>query len=323
MNRGICALAIALALGSARASAQDTAFARLVRTYTTDPKFLPPSVATLPVSATLPSPQRHFGTIAGAPDVEHHAAELYGYYRALAAATPRVRVMSLGLTEGGRELELVAIADSATMQHLDAYQAALARLADPRTVPAESLDAVIARSKPVYYLMGGLHSTEMGSPEMLTELAYRLAAGEDSATRAIRNGVITLINPVAEPDGRDRQVDWYNRYTKGRRDLEDGFPLSSPYWGDYARHDDNRDGLQMALKLTQAIFRTYYDWHPTVMHDLHESIALLYVSTGTGPYNVHNDPIAVSEWQLLANNDLTALDAQGLPGVWTWAFFDG
>src|SRR5579859_5000273 len=305
------------------AHSQDTSFARLVRAYTTDSRFLPASVATLPTSAMIPSPQEHFGTIAGAPDVEHHAAELYGYYRALAAATPRVRVMSLGPTEGGRDLVLVAIADSATMQHLDAYRATLARLADPRTVPAESLDAVLGRAKPIYYLMGGLHSSEMGPPEMLTELAYRLAAGDDSATRAIRERVITLINPVAEPDGRDRQVDWYNTYTKRRADIEDGFPLSSPYWGDYARHDDNRDGLQMALRLTQAISRTYYEWHPTVMHDLHESIALLYVSTGTGPYNVHNDPIAVSEWQLLANNDLTALDAQGLPGVWTWAFFDG
>ena len=117
------------------------------------------------------------------------------------------------------------------MQHLDAYRATLARLADPRTVPPESLDAVVGRAKPIYYLMGGLHSTENGAlPEMLTELAYRLAVGADSATRAITSGVITLINPVAEPDGRDRQVDWYNRYTKGRADIEDGFPLSSPYW---------------------------------------------------------------------------------------------
>jgi len=324
MSSRVFLAAAVLVLGRRSALAQsDTAFARQVRAYTTDARFLPASVATLPLSARIPSPQKFFGTIAGAPDVEHHAGELYAYYRALAAATPRVRVLSLGPTEGGRELALVVIADSVTMQHVGAYKTALARLADPRTVPAESLDAVVARAKPIYYLMGGLHSSEMGPPEMLTELAYRLAAGDDSATRAIRERVITLINPVAEPDGRDRQVDWYNTYTKRRADIEDGFPLSSPYWGDYARHDDNRDGLQMALRLTQAISRTYYEWHPTVMHDLHESIALLYVSTGTGPYNVHNDPIAVSEWQLLANNDLTALDAQGLPGVWTWAFFDG
>jgi hypothetical protein len=302
---------------------QDTAFARLVREYTTDSRFLPASVATLPLSATIPSPQRYFGTIAGAPGVMHHSDEVYGYFRALARATPRVRVETVGKTEEGRDIILVEIADSATLQHADGYRAALARLADPRTVPAATRDSVVAAAKPVYYLNGALHSAEMGSPEMLMELAYRLAAGDDPALAAIRDRVITLINPVSEPDGRDRQVDWYLHYTKPRATADDGFPRSSPFWGDYAFHDNNRDGLQISQALTRAIFKVYYDWHPVVMHDLHESVPLLYVSTGTGPYNEHNDPIAISEWQLLANNDITALDAQGLPGVWTWAFFDG
>jgi hypothetical protein len=301
----------------------DTAYARQVREYTTDARFLPASVATLPLSSTIPSPQRFFGTIAGAPGVMHHTDEIYGYFRALAAATPRVRVTTVGKTEGGRDIILVVIADSASVAGADVYRAALARLADPRTTPAAALDSVLAAAKPVYYLNGGLHSTEMGSPEMLMELAYRLAASEEAALRQIRERVITLINPVSEPDGRDRQVDWYLHYTKSHATPDDGFPRSSPFWGNYAFHDNNRDGLQMALALTRAIYRIYYDWHPLVMHDLHESIPLLYVSTGTGPYNEHNDPVAVSEWQLFANNDITALDAQGLPGVWTWAFFDG
>jgi Zinc carboxypeptidase len=302
----------------------DTAFARAVREFTTDARFLPASVASLPLSATIPSPQKFFGTIAGAPGVMHHTADLYRYFRALAAATPRVRVETVGKTEEGRDIILVAVADSATLQHTDRYRAVLARLADPRTVPAgPTLDSLVAAAKPVYYLNGGLHSAEMGSPEMLMELAYRLAASDEAPIRAIRDDVITLINPVSEPDGRDRQVDWYLHYTKSHPTADDGFPRSSPFWGDYAFHDNNRDGLQMALALTHAIYRIYYDWHPLVMHDLHESIPLLYISTGTGPYNEHNDPVAISEWQLLANNDITALDAQGLPGVWTWAFFDG
>ena len=83
---------------------QDTAFARLVREYTTDPRFLPASVATLPLSATIPSPQRYFGTIAGAPGVMHHSDEVYGYFRALARATPRVRAETVGKTEEGRDM---------------------------------------------------------------------------------------------------------------------------------------------------------------------------------------------------------------------------
>jgi hypothetical protein len=313
--------AVALSLGSQQQS--DTTYGRLLREATTDPHFLPASVATVPLSPTIPSPLKHFGTIAGAPGVMHHAAELYGYFRALARVTPRVRVETIGKTEEGREIILVSIADSAVLAGSAGYRAELARLADPRTTPPAALDSVLAVAKPVYYLNGGLHSTEMNSPEMLTELAYRLATGEEPAIRAIRGSVITLINPVSEPDGRDRQVDWYLHYTRSHPTPDDGFPRSSPFWGDYAFHDNNRDGLQLALALTRAIYKVYYDWHPIVMHDLHESIPLLHVSTGTGPYNEHTDPIAIGEWQVLANNDITALEAQGLPGVWTWGFYDG
>jgi len=64
----------------------DTAYARLIREYTSDPKFLAASVAELPDHPTIPSPRDHFGTIIGAPGVMHRAAEIYGYMRALAAA---------------------------------------------------------------------------------------------------------------------------------------------------------------------------------------------------------------------------------------------
>ena len=323
----LCAAAMlpACVMLAAPLSAQhaDTAYARLIREYTTDPRFLPTTVASMPASARVPSPKQHFGTIIGAPGVMHHADEVYGYFRALAKATPRVRVEKVGTTEEGRDIVLAVIADDETMRHLDRYRALLARLADPRTVSASEVDKVVAQAKPIYYLNAGLHSTEMGSPEMVMELAYRLAVSDEPSIQRIRDHVITIINPVSEPDGRDRQVDWYLHYTKGRPDFDDGFPRSTPYWGDYVLHDNNRDGQQKSQALTKAHYNIYYDWHPLVMHDLHESIPLLYVSTGTGPYNEHNDPIAIGEWQTMANNDIRALAAQGLPGVWTWAFFDG
>ena len=308
---------------SRRRAALDTDYARLVREATTDPRFLPQAVATLPASESVPSPLKYFGSIAGAPGVMHHTKDIYAYFRALARATPRVRVDSIATTEEGRQIILVVIADEQTMHSLDHYKALMRRLADPRTLPADSAEALIGEAKPIYYLNGGLHSPEMGSPEMLTELAYRLAVGDDSTDAMIRSRVITIINPVSEPDGRDKQVDWYLHYTKGRPKFDDGFPRSSPFWGRYVLHDNNRDGLQISQALTKAIFDIYYDWHPLVMHDLHESVPLLYVSTGTGPYNVNNDPIIIGQWQVLANNDITTLSAAGLPGVWTWAFFDG
>jgi hypothetical protein len=301
----------------------DTAYVRLIREATTDPHFLPATVASIPDHAAVPSPLDHFGTIAGAPGIMHRSAELFAYYRALAAASPRVTVEVIGRTEEGREIVLVVVADEATLDRVDEIKQDLAALADPRVTDEAAMRRIVTRAKPVYYLKGGLHSPEMGPPEMLPELAYRLAVSDDPMIRRIRENVVTIINPVAEPDGRDKQVDWYYRYSKGREEWGDGFPRSSPYWGKYVYHDNNRDGLQISQALSKAVNDVYFAWHPTVMHDLHESVPLLYVSTGTGPYNRNVDPITLAEWQTFANWDVQKATEQGLPGVFTWAFYDG
>lgn len=75
--------------------------------------------------------------------------------------------------------------------------------------------------------------------------------------------------------------------------------------------------------LTENLLQTYFEWHPIIMHDLHESVPYLYTSTGTGPYNARLDPITINEWQELAYVEISEMTKQGVPGVWTHGFFDG
>ncbi|HEY7922900.1 MAG TPA: peptidase, partial [Vicinamibacteria bacterium] len=124
-------------------------------------------------------------------------------------------------------------------------------------------------------------------------------------------------------DGRDRMVDWFYRHLKGKTDFENLPPLSPPYWGKYVRHDNNRDGIQRKLALTRATQDAYLKWLPLVMHDLHESVPLLSIWTGTGPYNPNLDPSVFSEWHTIAFQEVATLTAMGLPGVWTYGFGEG
>ena len=296
-----------------------------IRSYTTSDEYLAAAVAYVPESATVPSPNDVLGHHIGAPDELSRVADVHGYFRKLAAASPRVDVRSIGTTEEGREILLAAIADEATLHNLDRYTRITNRLADPRRIDAPEAQRLADDGKVVYYLLGGLHSPETGSPEMLMELAYRLAVSEKPEIRDIRENVIVLITPVAEPDGRDRQVDWYYRHLRGRdlswRELQRiGSP---PYWGHYAYHDNNRDGMQLTLALTRAIHETYYEFKPQVVHDLHESLPLLYISTGHGPYSNAIDPVTINEWTQFAHHEASQLQAAGLPGVWVWGFWDG
>ena len=301
----------------------DESYNQKIKEYTTDKRFLPSSVLNLVVDAQVPSPQKFFGSIIGAPGIMHHTDEIYNYYKKLAATSSLITIKQVGTTEEGRAINLVMIGNEDAMKRPDFFKNQLALLADPRRVGTADVKPIINSTKPVFYLNGGLHSTEMGSPEMLMELAYRLITDNTDDIKKIRENIIVIINPVSEPDGRDKQVDWYYRYSKARTNFDDDFSYSPPYWGKYVFHDNNRDGIQVSQQLTKTIFNIYYDWHPTVMLDLHESVPLIYMSTGTGPYNETVDPITIGEWQIMANHDITALAAQGLPGAFTWAFYDG
>ncbi len=296
-----------------------------IKEYTTAPEYLPDSVSYVPDSATVPSPTKVLGHLVGAPDELSRVADVHGYFRKLAAATDRVRVEVIGTSEEGREMIVAFVSDPENLAALDHYKEVTARLADPRVTPRDEARRLAAEGKVFYWLTGGLHSTETGSPEMLMELAYRLAVSEKPEIQAIRKNTIVMITPVTEPDGRDRQVDWYYRNVRGRKGSLDeiGDILSPPYWGHYVLHDNNRDGMQVTQALTRAIHETFYAFHPQVMHDLHESLPLLYIMTGYGPFNKAIDPVTIDEWTQFGYHEAGALAAQGLPGVFTWAFWDG
>jgi hypothetical protein len=79
----------------------------------------------------------------------------------------------------------------------------------------------------------------------------------------------------------------------------------------------------MALALSRNQMKTFIEYHPTILHDLHESVPFLYTSTGTGPYNAWLDPIVIDEWNVLAYHEIEEMTKRGVPGVWTHGFYDG
>jgi hypothetical protein len=296
-----------------------------IKEYTTAPEFLPETVAYVPDSETVPSPTKALGRIVGTPDELHKAAEVNGYFKTLAAASDRVRVQTIGTSEEGREIILAVVSDTANLAGLDRFKGITDKLSDPRRTTRGEARRLADEGKVFYWLLGGLHSPETGSPEMLMELAYRLAVSERPEIQEIRRNSIILITPVVETDGRDRQVEWYYRHLRGKKlPYQDLAEFSSPpYWGHYILHDNNRDGMQLALSLTRAVNGAYFAFHPQVMHDLHESVPLMYISTGYGPYSRAVDPVTINEWTQLGNHEAGQMAALGLPGVWTWGFWDG
>jgi hypothetical protein len=315
----ICVFAVAIA-APALAQQTDEAYTAKILEYTTEPFFLTPLVDHLPASETVPTPLDVLGHIAGAADVLTYPAEIYRYMRAVADASPRVEVFSIGETEEGREMILVVVSDEETIAHLDDYKSMLAQLGDPRVTSEAEADRIIRTAKPIYWATGAIHSGETGSPEMLMELAYRLAVSEDEFVRTIRDSAIVMITPVIEVDGRAKQVDLH---MAPRLDPDFQGPSRLLWWGKYVAHDNNRDGIGLSLNLTQNVTRTFLEYRPQILHDLHESASHLYTSTGRGPYNAWIDPITINEWNNIAYKEVKDMTAFGVPGVYTHDFYDG
>jgi hypothetical protein len=216
---------------------------------------------------------------------------------------------------------VATIASEELLARLEENRARLAKLADPRTIQSDDAEAekLVAASVPVYYLTGAIHSPETGSPTALMELAYRLAVDESPYVRSIRENVVTMITPVVEVDGRDRQVDLYNWHLAHPN--ENIPPLV--YWGHYVAHDNNRDAMGLTLKLTRNVLSAWLDAKAQVLHDLHESVPYLYDNTiGDGPYNAWVDPILTNEWQLIGWNNVQEMTRFGMPGVFAHGTFD-
>ena len=335
------------------AQQQDPDFEKSVKEWTTQPYFISPLVDHLPLVKGIPTPKSVLGYHVGAPAKLTYYADILKYYRALAAATPRVRVDSIGKSDEGRDLVVVWVSSDDNMKNLQKNRDNLAKIADPRGLTSDQIKQLIATTRPHYHFMGGLHSGETGPSEMLMELAYRLATETSPLIKQIRENVIVSITPVADPDGRDRNVDWFYkgmeeqavagaggaegaRGAGGAPASQTGAPAPQagaqggggrggaalPYWGKYVFHDNNRD-----INLSQVSMRALVDWYftayPPIMHDLHESLSLLYTYSGGPPQNPNLDPILFTELPFFSNFELSQMTKWGMPGVYTHGFMDG
>jgi hypothetical protein len=329
---------------------QDEEFAKLYAQWTSEPRYGSPLVDHLPVVKGIPTPKDVIGYYVGAPAKLTYYADILKYYRALAKATPRVKVESVGKSDEGRELVVVWVSSDENIKNLQHNRDNLAKIADPRGLSQTQIDALIQTTKPHYHLMGGLHSGETGPSEMLMELVYRLATETSPLITQIRNNVIVSVTPAAEPDGRDRNVDWFYRgldmqaaaggsasggsasggsaagdTTAGRGGDgggRGGIGGQLPYWGKYVYHDNNRD-INLSQMSMRAIIDWYFTAHPPIIHDLHEAQALMYTYSGGPPQNPNLDPLLFAELPFFSNWELSQMTKWGMPGVYTHAFMDG
>jgi hypothetical protein len=267
----------------------------------------------------IPTIQKVLGHEAGIRIAPH--ADIVRYFEALAAASPnRVRLFDYARTWEGRRLIYAVISSEANIRKLDEIKAVQKRLADPRKTPAADAKRLIATHPATLGLSYGVHGNEISSPDAAMMTAYHLLASRgDTMIDNVLKNVVILIDPLQNPDGRDRFVNNF-RVNEG---LEpDPSPSAAeraePWPGGRPNHyyfDMNRDWHALTQPETAGRVRYLRDWLPTVFVDLHEmgGNSTYFFTPGSLPINPHVTKDQKDQMNWFGQNDAKWFDKFGWP----------
>jgi hypothetical protein len=215
----------------------------------------------------VPTPSEVLGFEVGADRKLADYKQIASYFKALAAASPRVQYEVLGKTTLGEEMFMAVISTPENLANKSKYKEIAHKLADPRGLSAQQIDQLAHDGKTILLITCNIHSTEIGSSQMSMEWAYQLATTQDPEYLRRLNDAIVLLVPSLNPDGETMVTEWYRKYLGTK--YEGG---EMPYlYHHYVGHDDNRDWFMLTQIETKNVnHAVYHDWYPQFWLDEHQ-----------------------------------------------------
>lgn len=242
------------------------------------------------------------------------------YLRALEAAAPdRVRVQSIGRSWQGRELVLAIITSPANMARLEVIQESMQRLGDPRITSSAEAERLIADLPAPVWLAYSVHGDEISPTDAALYTAYHLlAARGDERTARMLEETIVIINPLQNPDGRERFIA-STLSARGLAPSDDPYSAErdQPWPGGRVNHylfDLNRDWFAQAQPETRAHTRAMLDWLPVVVADIHEmdTDATYFFPPAAPPTNPYQTPVQMQLREMVGRTMASWFDRFGI-----------
>lgn len=219
----------------------------------------------------VPTPDEFLGYKLG----EHFTAydRILDYFNELARRSPLITVQKFGETYEGRPLVIATITSAKNRARLEEIRRNVVSLsANADTVDAGHADQIAASTPAVVWLAFGVHGNEASSSEASMQIAGRLL--RDPQYASMLDNLVVVIDPLQNPDGRERYVQWYKRTRGAEPDPNsDAFEHAEPWpRGRYNHYlvDMNRDWAWLSQRETQAREAMYQQWFPQVVIDFHE-----------------------------------------------------
>jgi len=267
----------------------------------------------LSFAQTIPTPKEHFGFNIGDDYKLATYTQSEAYYLKLAAVSNRVKVVEIGLTEEGRKQYMLIVSSPENLKKLDRYKEISQKLARADDLTPEAAKILAAEGKPVIWIDGGLHATEVVGAHQLIETYYQLVSRTDKETMQILDNVIILLSQV-NPDGQELVSNWYMR---GTDDKKRNMKIPRLYQK-YVGHDNNRDFYMNNMKESINISRQQYiEWMPQIIYNHHQTGPAGSVVAGPpyrDPFNHLYDPMVITGLDGVAASMINRLNVEDKPG---------
>jgi hypothetical protein len=248
------------------------------------------------------------------------------------AAPDRTRLVEYARSHEDRPLHYLLVTSPANLARRAEIQAGLARLGDPRTLDEAEANRLIGSLPAVAWLGATIHGDETEGSDACLALLYHLIAADDPAVARLLETVVVLVDPVANPDGRDRFVKMIAENRGAAPSVDDQALVHDGYWpygrGNHYLFDLNRDWAWAVHPETRGRLAEIARWSPHLVVDAHGmgSQATHLFSPPRDPINP-NLPAGRIEWEeFFARDQARAFDRLGLVyynGEWHEEWYPG
>ncbi len=267
----------------------------------------------------VPTPDEFLGYTLGDRFTPH--ARILDYFHLLTTRSNLITMQQFGETYEHRPLMLAVITSPKNRAALDTIRANVAALTDPTATSPARANEIAHATPAVAWLAFGVHGNESSSAEASMEVASTLLNDPQSA--ALLENLVVIIDPLLNPDGRERYVQWFIR-TRGEQPdpNPDSYEHAEPWPGGRFNHyliDMNRDWAWTSQREVLARVAEYRKWNPQVFVDFHEMgyQSSYFFPPDARPVNA-NLPKDVDIWlEKFGRADADAFTKKG------WTFFTG
>jgi len=271
--------------------------------------------------SNVPTPSSVLGFPVGSKPV--NKGQIEAVIKAIASKSPRCKLFEYGKTHEGRTLYYLVIGSESNIRRLDSLKADYGKLSDPRKVSKEAGDKLASDLPALAWMAYCIHGDEMSGSDASLAVAHHLAACTDSSVTKMLDDMVVIIDPLMNPDGRDRYLSMLAQNRTIQPSVDDQSLLHNGYWPagrmNHYLFDMNRDWIFATQPETRGRIVAINQWNPHYFMESHEmgSQDTFLFMPGREALNP-NLPENIKKWETRFAADMgAAFDAHG------WRYYTG